>query len=86
MDWKGQVYIISGTHSSATAQIVRKVETNGDLVFPGQLKGTASAASLVTVANTGNAELEIHQRGDHRHEQGRIFRRSDHDQLPANNR
>ena len=33
--------------------------TNGDLVFPGQLKGTTSAASLVTVANTGNSELEI---------------------------
>jgi hypothetical protein len=59
VDSQGQVYIISGITSSATAQDVRKVGTNGDLVFPGQLKGTASAASLVTVANTGNAELEI---------------------------
>ena len=59
VDSQGQVYIISGITSSATAQDVRKVGTNGDLVFPGQLKGTSSAARLVTVANTGNAELEI---------------------------
>ncbi len=58
VDSQGQVYIISGT-SSAAVQDVRKVGTNGDLVFPGQLKGTASAASLVTVANTGNSALEI---------------------------
>ena len=58
VDSQGQVYIISGT-TSPTAQTVRKVGTNGDLVFPGQLKGTSSAASLVTVANTGNSELEI---------------------------
>src|SRR5208282_243002 len=32
-DSQGQVYIISGTTSSATAQVVRKVGTNGDLVF-----------------------------------------------------
>ena len=58
VDSQGQVYIISGT-TSPTAQSVRKVGTNGDLVFPGQLKGTASAANLVTVANSGNSELEI---------------------------
>jgi hypothetical protein len=59
VDSQGQVYIISGTSSSATAQVIRKMGTNGDLIFPGQLKGTASATKLVTVANTGNSELEI---------------------------
>lgn len=59
VDSQGQVYIISGTASSASAQVVRKVNTNGDLAFPAQLKGTSSAAKLVTVANTGNSELEI---------------------------
>jgi len=59
VDSQGQVYIISGTTSSATTQVVRKVETNGDLVFSGQLKGTSSTAKLVAIANTGNSELEI---------------------------
>jgi hypothetical protein len=59
VDSQGQVYIISGTTASATAQDVREVGPYGDLVFSGQLKGTASAASLVTLANTGNSELEI---------------------------
>ncbi len=58
VDSQGQVYIISGT-TSAAAQIVRKVGVNGDLVFSGQLKGTSSTAKLVTIANTGNSELEI---------------------------
>ncbi len=58
VDSQGQVYIISGT-TSPTAQAVRKVGPNGDLVFPGQLKGTSSAATLVRIANTGNSELEI---------------------------
>ena len=59
VDSQGQVYIISGTASSATSQVIRKMGTNGDLVFSGQLEGTASTAKSVTVSNTGNAQLEI---------------------------
>jgi large repetitive protein len=59
VDSQGQVYIISGTAATGTAQVVRKLGPNGFLNFGGQLKGTASAAHLVTVANTGNSALTL---------------------------
>ena len=59
VDSQGQVYIISGSSTTTANQIIRKLEPNGDLVFPGQLRGTSSPAKFVTVSNTGNAELEI---------------------------
>lgn len=59
VDSQGQVYILSGAAATGTSQVVRKVGPNGFLAFGNQLKGTASAALPVTVANTGNAELEL---------------------------
>jgi hypothetical protein len=58
VDSQGQVYILSGAAATGTSQVMRKVGPNGFLAFGNQLKGTASAALPVTVANTGNAELE----------------------------
>jgi sugar lactone lactonase YvrE len=58
VDSQGQVYIASGSSSTSSAQVVRKVGPNGALTFASQLKGSASAAHTVTVANTGNDGLE----------------------------
>lgn len=57
VDSQGQVYIVSSAAATGTAQVIRKLGPNGALLFGSQLKGTASAASLVTLANTGNAEM-----------------------------
>lgn len=57
VDSQGQVYIIS---SAATGQVVRKLGPNGSLYFSGGVvKNTASAAQLVTVANTGNDPMVL---------------------------
>jgi hypothetical protein len=52
------VYIIRSA-GTGTAQVVRKLGPNGLLSFGSQLKGSASTAHLVTVANTGNATLTL---------------------------
>src|SRR5271165_4134081 len=59
VDSQGQVYIISGTAATGTAQVVRKLGPNGYLYFGGQLRNSTSAAHLVTVANTGNSAMTI---------------------------
>ena len=51
---QGDVYIIS---SAASGQVLRKVGPLGLLVFGNQNKGSASAAQLVTVTNTGNSAM-----------------------------
>ncbi|MGA8151498.1 MAG: Ig-like domain repeat protein [Terriglobales bacterium] len=56
VDSQGAVYIIS---SAATGQVIRKVGPQGFLAFPNQGKGTASAAQLVTVTNTGNTVMVL---------------------------
>lgn len=59
VDSQGQVYIISLAATTGTAQVVRKLGPNGLLSFGGQLKGSTSAAHLVTVSNTGNNTLTL---------------------------
>ena len=56
VDSQGQVYIIS---SASTGQVIRKVGPNGVASFNNQPKGTTSAATVVTIANTGNSNLEL---------------------------
>jgi hypothetical protein len=56
VDSQGNVYIIS---SAASGQVIRKVGSPGLLVFGNQAKGSASAAQLVTVTNTGNSEMNL---------------------------
>ncbi len=56
VDSQGNVYIIS---SATTGQVIRKVGSPGQLVFGNQSKGSASAAQLVTVTNTGNSEMNL---------------------------
>ena len=63
VDSQGQVYILSSTTATGTAQVVRKLGPNGDLSFGSQTKGTASAAQTVTMANTGNSALTIQNVG-----------------------
>jgi hypothetical protein len=59
VDSQGQVYILSSDAASGTSQVVRKLGPNGVLTFASQLKGTASAAKIITVANTGNSQLTL---------------------------
>jgi hypothetical protein len=59
VDSQGQVYILSNSAATGTAQVLRKVGTMGDLVFPSTTQGVASATLRVNVANTGNATLSI---------------------------
>jgi hypothetical protein len=56
VDSQGQVYILSPSGTTA-AQVVRKVETTGILAFGSIAQNTASATSIVNVANTGNGGL-----------------------------
>jgi hypothetical protein len=58
VDSRGRVYVISGAATGAT-QVIRKLGPNGFLSFGGQLKGSTSSAKMVTIANTGNAELTL---------------------------
>jgi hypothetical protein len=50
---------LSEAPSGGTTQVVRKLGTSGLLSFGSQLKGSASAAHLVTVSNTGNSTLTL---------------------------
>jgi hypothetical protein len=59
VDSEGQVYILSNAPSAGPTQALRKVGILGYESFGGQLKGTSSAASVVTVANTGNDTLTL---------------------------
>ncbi len=54
----GQVYIIGST-GVGSAQVIRQVGPLGALAFGNQLKGTASATQIVTIANTGNDPLTV---------------------------
>ena len=56
VDSQGQVYILTPSGTTA-AQVVRKVETTGILSFGSVAQNTASATSIVNVANTGNGTL-----------------------------
>ena len=59
VDSQGQVYIISSTSPTGTAQVVRKLGPNGFLPFGNRTKGGSGPARSVTVSNTGNAALTI---------------------------
>lgn len=59
VDSQGQVYILQNSATTGTAQVVRKVETTGDLTFPSTTEGVASATLIVNVANTGNNTLSF---------------------------
>jgi hypothetical protein len=59
VDSQGQVYILSQSAATGTAQVVRKVGTTGALAFSSTKQGVASATLLVNVANTGNTTLSF---------------------------
>lgn len=59
VDSEGQVYILSNSAATGSAQVVRKIGIAGDLVFPSTVQGVASATALVNVANTGNAAVNF---------------------------
>lgn len=59
VDSQGQVYIISGSSSTTTAQVIRKLGPNGYLSLGNQVKGTTGPTSLFTMANTGNSALTL---------------------------
>lgn len=57
VDSQGQVFILSNSAATGTAQVVRQVGTTGDLVFPSTTQAVSSATLLVNIANTGNSTL-----------------------------
>lgn len=59
VDSQGQVYILSNSAATGTAQVVRQVGTTGSLVFPSTTQAVSSATLLVNVANTGNSALSF---------------------------
>lgn len=59
VDSQGQVYIISGTAATGTAQVIRKVGTMGLINFGSHVKGTAVGPNTLTLTNTGNSTLTI---------------------------
>jgi len=59
VDSQGQVYIISNSATTGTAQVVRKVGTVGALNFGSGIVGLSSAAQTVQLANTGNSALDF---------------------------
>jgi hypothetical protein len=59
VDSQGQVYILSSSPTGATTQVVRKLGIVGFWNFGAQIKGTASATKLFTVANIGNSALTL---------------------------
>jgi len=59
VDSQGQVYIVSNYAASNSKQLIRKVGPQGYLTFGSLAKGTASAARIVTVTNTGNADMVL---------------------------
>jgi hypothetical protein len=59
VDSQGQVYILSNSATTGTAQVVRKVETTGALSFGSITTGTSSPTVILNVANTGNSSLSF---------------------------
>jgi hypothetical protein len=59
VDSQGQVYILSNSATTGTAQVVRKVGVVGALNLGGLAVGTASTAQTVQLANTGNSQLDF---------------------------
>jgi hypothetical protein len=60
VDSQGQVYILSNSATSGSAQVVRQLGVNGILTFStSQLRGTATAAKTEVITNTGNSALNV---------------------------
>lgn len=59
VDSQGQVYILSNSSSTGTAQVVRKVGATGGLIFPSTTEGASSITLQINVANTGNSTLNL---------------------------
>jgi hypothetical protein len=59
VDSQGQVYILSNSATTGTAQVVRKVGTTGLLSFGSITQGKSSATVIVNVANSGNSALNF---------------------------
>jgi Bacterial Ig-like domain (group 3) len=60
VDSQGQVYVISTSAATGTAQVIRKVGPDGAVTFfTAQLKGTAAPTKRLTIANSGNSALNI---------------------------
>ncbi|HEY3930570.1 MAG TPA: Ig-like domain repeat protein [Candidatus Koribacter sp.] len=59
VDSQGQVYILSNAPTAGPTQVIRKVGVKGYHKFSSQLKGTSSAPTVFTVANTGNQTLTL---------------------------
>jgi hypothetical protein len=58
VDSQGDVYVISYV-SFGSAEIVRKIGTQGFLNMGSQARGTAGAAHILTVTNTGNNTMTL---------------------------
>ncbi len=61
VDSQGQVYILQNVPSAGPTQALRQVELTGFLTFGSVVTGTSSAAKVVEVSNTGNAQLQLSQ-------------------------
>ena len=59
VDSQGQVYILSNSATTGPAQVVRKVGVVGALNLGSGAVGTASTSQTVTLANTGNSQLDF---------------------------
>ncbi len=59
VDSQGQVYIISSAASTGTAQVIRKLGTQGDLVWGSFKIGTSGPLHLLTVSNIGNNAMTL---------------------------
>jgi hypothetical protein len=59
VDSQGQVYILSNAPTAGPTQVIRKVGIYGSWNFGGLLRGTSSAAKVITVANNGNSAMTL---------------------------
>ena len=59
VDSQGQVFILSNSATTGTAQVIRKVGTVGDVLLPATPVGNSSLAQTVTISNTGNSTLNF---------------------------
>jgi hypothetical protein len=59
VDSQGQIYVITQAPSGSATQVVQLVGTEGFLIFPSTTEGVTSAAQILTVTNTGNANLVL---------------------------
>jgi hypothetical protein len=59
VDSQGQVYILTNAPTAGPTQVLRKVTATGFWSYGSVLKGTATAAKVFTVANTGNSALTL---------------------------